>query len=355
MVLGPDLCVYGSTAIIKAGEGSLAKITDSSAARQYMERVSIPPDDAKPYTRQLVSSRKTDKSECRKRNGVLAVFFGKAKPKPSLRTQLLESIVKSHEEIQRSVQEFADVPGTVERLRNKYAELSQKEGALVAQIGGYRTDISEIEAKASIVGKLLQYSSLDSKAKEIVHSALSEGADIDFDDSDTRQLLFEGITAENEKKMEKIQINYPFAERELLSTRRQMKAIEQYDQDKVKAKFLPAMDVLHEMKCEYEEAKTHADIIGSSEVPEGIISRGKARIEELRQLREEAQIHLDVESEQRAAEDSLDAEIFAADSKSKMDLKARMDMVLGKAAEAPKPYVEEPVIIEAEFTEKLER
>ena len=345
----------GSTAIMKAGEGSLARITDSSAARQYMERVSIPPEDATPYLKQLKLSKGSDKSECRKRNGILAVLFGKAKPKPSLRTQLLESIVKSHKEIQRSVQEFADVPGTVERLRNKYAELSQKEGALVAQIGGYRADISEIEAKASIVDKLLQYSALDSKAKEIVHSALSEGADIDFDDADTRQVLFEGISAENEKKMEKIQINYPFAERELLSTRRQMKAIEQYDQDKVKAKFLPAMDVLHEMKCEYEEAKTHADIIGSSEVPEGIISRGKARIEELRQLREEAQIHLDVESEQRADEESLDAEIFASDSKSKMDLKARMDMVLGKAVESPKPYVEEPVIIEAEFTEKLER
>lgn len=346
----------GSTAIMKAGEGSLAKITDSSAARQYLARVSIPQDDAKDYIKQLRLSKAGDKSDCRKRNGFLSVLFGKAKPKPSLRTQLLEGIVRSHEEIQRSVQEFADVPQTVERLRTKYAELSQKEGALVAQIGGYRADISEIEAKAPIVGKLLQYSSLDSKAKEIVHSALSEGADVDFDDSDTRQLLFEGINSENERKMEKIQINYPFAERELLSTRRQMKAIEQYDQDKVKAKFLPAMDVLHEMKCEYEEAKTHADIIGSSEVPEGIISRGKARIEELRQLREEAQIHLDVESEQRAAEDSLDAEIFAADSKSKMDLKARMDMVLGKAAEAPPvSYVEEPVIIEAEFTEKMER
>ncbi|MDD4878616.1 MAG: hypothetical protein PHO02_06310 [Candidatus Nanoarchaeia archaeon] len=344
-----------TTAIIKAGEGSLARITDSSVARQYLEKVSIPPEDFKTYSGQLALSRKTDKADCRKRHGVLAVFFGKAKPKPSLRTELLESIVKSHEEIVRSVQEFAGVPETVEGLRAKYAELSQKEQALVARISGYRQDISSVEQKGSVLGRLLQYDKLDAKAQEEVRSALSEGADIDFDDADTRQMLFSGISDENEKKIGKIQIDYPFAERELLSARRQMKAIEQYDQDKVKAKFLPAMDVLHEMKCEYEEAKTHADIIGSSEVPEGIISRGKARIEELRQLREEAQIHLDVESEQRAAEDSLDAEIFAADSKSKMDLKARMDMVLGKVAESPKPYVEEPVIIEAEFTEKLER
>jgi hypothetical protein len=346
----PDALYTGSTAIMKAGEGSLAKITDSSVARQYMERVSVPPEDFEAYSGQLTLSRKTDKADCRKRHGVLAVFFGKAKPKPSLRTELLESIVKTHEEIVRSAQEFADVPATVEKLRTKYSELSQKEQALVERISGYRRDISYIEQKGQAIGRILQYGSLDAKAQEEVKSALSEDADIDFEDSDTRQMLFSGLSAENERKIAKIQVDYPFAERELLSLRRQMKAIEQYDQDKVRAKFLPAMDVLHEMKCEYEEAKTHADIIGSSAIPEGIIVRGKARIEELKRLREDAQIHLDVESEQRAAEESLDAEMFAS-PKPNMDLKARMDMVLGKAA-SKQSYASEHPVIEAEFTEK---
>ena len=88
------------------------------------------------------------------------------------------------------------------------------------------------------------------------------GIDVDISDAETRQMAYKRLSAENKSLIEKIEINFPFDERELASARRQKQVIEQYDEEKVRNGFLPAMDKLHELRCELNEAMNRADVEG---------------------------------------------------------------------------------------------
>ncbi|MFH1065022.1 MAG: hypothetical protein V1734_00770 [Nanoarchaeota archaeon] len=353
---------------------SLVKIMDSETAIEYMQKVSVPASDAEPYKVKLATSAaddravydalvKTERQKFKKRTGVLARWFGRAEfapsksePEKSTKTELLEGIVKMSDKIQRDVQSFADIPGTLAKLRSNYAELLQKEAAVRTQVEGYRETYADVMALQGALDMLNVYDTLKDDDKKAVKQKVQEkagGADIDLENSETRQILCAGIGPEIEKQRMKIEIDFPFAKETYLSIQRQMADIEQYDAGEVREKFVPAMMALHRLRLRYDEAKVKADTASPAADLDGIIRSCNELVEETDRILEKAQIESDVDKELR--KDAKERDAPAKPS----DIMAEMDSLLGKqrvdSYEAPVQYAVQPEIIEAEFTEASER
>ena len=345
----------GTTAIVRAEETGIESLVAAQAASGYLAKVSVLPGEISDYSTKLTLSKKTDRAECRKRNGILAVLFRRAKPKPSPRTKLLERILTANAEIQTSAAVFKDIPETIKKNHEKYEKLAAEEQDLLGKIESYRDGYARAEADTAVIALLPDYellSEADRKKADEVVKAIT-GMELEMRDADTRDMLYGRLRDENRRLRERVEMDFPFAERELGSARRQMKVIEQYDEEKVKKGFLPAMDKLHELKCEYNEAMTRADVQGADADLEGISQRCGDHIAELRAMREEREAEEELEKEVAADVRKLDEDISP---KAKEDLMSRMDRALGRdSVQYRAPSVEEPAIIEGEFIDANER
>lgn len=339
------MAVYESMAIVKSEERGIDRLIAAQDANGYLARVSVSPGEITDYETQLGASRKDDKAKCRKKHGFLAVLFRKVKPKPSRRTTLLEKILDAHEEIQTSSALFKGMPQRIEQNRNAYEKLISEEQALVRKIESYRDDYSRAQKDKADIALMLDYARLSSSERKRADDAVKyfTGIDIDLNDAETRQALCKRLLDEGKLAIDRIEMDFPFAERELASARRQMAVIEQYNEEKVRNGFVPAMDKLHALVCEYREAKTRADVTGAEADLDGISQRCGRHIDELKAMRE--QIEAEDEIDAAVAEDIKKLDVSP---KATGDLLSRMDTVLGIADS----YAEEPVVIDAEFTER---
>ncbi|MDD4878521.1 MAG: hypothetical protein PHO02_05800 [Candidatus Nanoarchaeia archaeon] len=353
-----------STALAKVEDVSLARIMDSETARAYIQKVSVPADDAGPYKVKLGTSIsddqakydalvKDEKQKFRKGTRLLARLFGKAEFKPSrdepeksTKTQLLEGIVLMSDKLQRDVQAFADIPAALERNRGTYAELLQKEAAVRKQIEGYRETYSGVLEMLQAVGLLKRYDALTDDKKEAAKRIFQKDVSIDVDVLEVRQIFCANVEPEAEKLKAKIEIDFPFARESYLSIQRRMKDIEQYDASDVKEKFVPAMLALHKLKLRYDEAKVKADTTAPAADLDGIIRSCNELVEETDRILERVQIEADVDREMREDAKQIEEE-------KPVDMLSEMDFLLGKpsAEYAPVQPPKEEVIIEAEYTE----
>lgn len=353
----------GSSAALAKIDSSLIKIMDSETARGCLQMVYVPADDTSPYVGKLKTSADTDQTaydkmikderkDFKKKTGLLARWFGKAEfapsrtePEKSTKTELLEKIVMMGAKIQTDIKVFADLPETLTKLRDNYTALLQKEAGVIWQIEGYTAEYESAQALAGALGMLSNYGRLSNAEKEKVKAAITEsgqGVNIDFEDAETRQMLI-GMLPETEKKMMKIEIDFPFAKETLLSTRRRIVDIEKYDAGEVQENFVPAMRALHKLKLRYEEAKTAVDTMSPATDLAGIISGCNELVDETDHALEKARIEADVDREVRQA-------IAKDEGEKPADMLSEMYSLLGKAEAVPSPAKEE-VIIDAEFTE----
>lgn len=357
-----------STSLAKVEDVSLARIMDSSTARQYIEKVSVLPADADPYKVKLGTSVsddqakydamvKDEKKKFRKGTRLLARLLGKAEftpsraePEKSTKTELLESIVLMSDKLQRDVQAFADIPAALERNRSNYAELLQKEIAVRKQIEGYRDTYSGVLGMLQAVGLLKCYDTLTDEQKAAAKQVLPKDTSIDVDVLEVRQIFCANVEPEAEKLKAKIEIDFPFARESYFSIQRRMKDIEQYDASDVREKFVPAMLALHKLKLRYDEAKVKADTTSPAADLDGIIRSCNELVEETDRVLERVQIEADVDREVREAAKQLEEEKPA-------DMLSEMDFLLGKQKvepahyKAPVQYAVQPEVIEAEFSE----
>ncbi|MFH1065864.1 MAG: hypothetical protein V1734_05150 [Nanoarchaeota archaeon] len=346
---------YQTTAIIKAGETGIDRLVAAQYAEACIARVSAA-YDISPYETQLGASQESDKAAYRKSTGlakrakrILLKCIGKAEPiRPSERTLQLEKILMADKEMKSSAAVFKEIPATIKRNTERYDMLVSHERALVAKISGYTADYEAAEKERDVIGALLNYPGLSDESRKSAGEAVSRmmGLDVDISDAETRQMAYKRLSAENKSLIEKIEINFPFDERELASARRQMQVIKQYDEKKVRKGFIPAMDKLHELRCELNEAMNKADVEGPGAGLEGISERCGQHIAELKAMREqkeaEAELEIEVVKEMEQLEPAQHAE---------EDIKLRMYRVLGLDSAYCAPFAEEPEIIEADFTE----
>lgn len=353
---------YGtSTAIVKAEATGVEKLVAAQAASDYLARVSVSPDDISLYEPKLEASKGVDKRNYRKSTSLgarakraLLRCIGRAGAiKPSPRTRLLESILKAHAEIEISAAVFKDIPGTIQRYQERYRRLIGEEQQLLQKIEAYRADYARAEQDKAHIAVLLDYELLSAADRERTDETIKliTGVELDIQDTETRNMLYNRLAAENKRLMEKVEMDFPFAERELGSVRRQMAVIEQHDEEKVRNGFLPAMDKLHAFRCEYEEAKNRADVEGAEADLEGISQRCGDGAVELRAMREQLEAEDEVESEIAEGMKELDIDISP---KANEDLMSRMDRALGRDSYKA-PCAEEPAIIEAEFKKAKQR
>ncbi|MBU2637803.1 MAG: hypothetical protein KJ955_02425 [Nanoarchaeota archaeon] len=347
---------YQTTAIIKAGETGIDRLVAAQYAEACIERVSAA-YDISPYETQLGASQESDKTAYRKSTGlakrvkrILLMCVGKAEPiKPSERTLQLERILMADKEMKTSAAVFKEIPPTIKRNTERYDALVSQEQKLVAKISGDTADYESAEKDRVVIGSILDYAALSDESRKSIGEAVMGmmGLDVDISDAETRQMAYTRLSAENKSLIEKIEINFPFDERELASARRQMQVIKQYDEKKVRKGFIPAMDKLHELMCELNEAMNKADVEGPGADLEGISERCGQHIAELKAMREqkeaEAELEIEVVKEMEQLEPAPQAE---------EDIKLRMYRALGlDSAQYSAPVAEEPVIIEADFTE----
>ena len=257
---------YEAMAIVKAGETGIDRLVAAQYAEGCLARVSAA-YDISPYVTQLGTSQEDDKAAYRKRTGlakrILLKCIGKAKPiKPSERTLQLERILMADKEMKASAAVFKEIPATIKRNSERYDMLVSQEQALVAKISGDRADYGAAEKDREVIGSILDYGTLSEADRKRVDEDVMGmmGVGIELSDAETRQRAYKRLSAENKSLMERIKINFPFDERELESARRQMQVIEQYDREKVREGFIPAMDKLHELMCELNEAMNKADV-----------------------------------------------------------------------------------------------
>ena len=255
-------------------------------------------------------------------------------------------------EMKASAAVYKEIPATIKRNSERYDMLVSQEQELVAKISGCMADYDAAEKDKDVINALLNYPGLSDESRKSACEAVSRmmGIDVDISDAETRQMAYKRLSAENKSLIEKIEINFPFDERELASARRQKQVIEQYDEEKVRNGFLPAMDKLHELMCELNEAMNKADVEGPGADLEGISQRCGQHIAELKAMREqkeaEAELAEEVAKDMRQLEPAPRAE---ESIKSRMNRAVGIDSVQYDASVMP--YAGEPVIIEAEFTE----